>query len=519
MAQNRLTMRQIKEILRHKFQLGLSNRKISKIFKISKTTVSNYLSLAKSAGIGWPIDSDLSDSGIYEKLFTFKQPHIPQSLKQVPECEHLHLELKKKGVTLWLLWEEYKDINPEGYSYTQFRHYYNQYKSSLKLSMKQNHKAGEKMFVDYSGTGIDIVDAKTGEIKTAELFVAVLGASNYTYVEATMTQRLQDWIGSHVRAFEYFGGVPQLIIPDNLKSGVTKPCRYEPNVNNTYSDMAEHYCCAVVPARPYKPKDKSKAEVAVQIVQRWILAKLRDRIFYSLHEANEAIKKLLNDLNHRPMQKIKKSRSEIFNEIEKSELKPLPQHPYHLAQFKKVKVNIDYHIEVDAHYYSVPHIYSLKEAIVRYTDHTIEIMHNGKRIASHRRSYYKNKFTTINDHMPKSHQAHKEWSPSRLIRWGNSLDKSVGELFENILETLPHPEQGYRRCLGIMRLEKTYGKDRLVLACKRALHLRSYSYQAVKRTLKNKLEETNMPQMKISLTSVQHENLRGRSYYEKETLQ
>jgi len=519
MAQKRLTMRQIKEILRLKYDSSLSNRCIGRIFKISKTTVSKYLSMAKAAGIAWPVEQNLSDSDVYNRLFDFKQNHPIEPQKPLPDCNAIHLELKKKGVTLWLLWEEYKEIHPNGYGYTQFRHYYNQYKNSLKLSMRQTHKAGEKMFVDYSGLGIDIVDPQTGEIKTAQVFIAVLGASNYTYAEATHTQSLPDWVGSHIRTLEYFGGIPNLAIPDNLKSGVTKPCYYEPKLNVTYADMSEHYGFAIVPARVKKAKDKAKVETGVLIAQRWILAKLRNRVFYSLHEANEAIKKLLEELNHKPMQKIGKSRHEIFSEIEKPVLKPLPAYRYQMAEFKRASVNIDYHIEIDKHYYSVPHVYRGKEVVLRYTAHTIEVLCNGKRIASHQRRYQPHKFTTIPEHMPKSHREYKEWSPSRLIRWGKSLDPSVSELFENILASLPHPEQGFRRCLGIMRLEKTYGKQRLILACKRALVLRSYSYQTIKRTLKNNLETKPVPQMEMPLTSVQHENLRGATYFTQEVLQ
>lgn len=331
MAQQRLTMRQIKEILRLRHDLGLSNRRIAKALKLSKTTVSNYLSRAKAAGFTWPVDENLSDSDIYKRIFALTSDYSNRPKKALPDCPSIHLELKKKGVTLRLLWEEYLEVHPDGYSYTQFCHYYKQWAKTLRLSMRQNHVAGEKMFVDYSGTGIDIIDPKTGEVKTAELFVAVLGASGYTYAEASWSQKSSCWIHSHINAFEYFDGVSQILVPDNLKSGVTKPCRYEPDINLTYQDMVTHYGAVVIPARSKKPKDKAKAENGVLLAQRWILAALRNRKFFSVGEANEAIWELLEKLNNKPMQKIKKSRKELYLTIEKSALKPLPPYKYIFA--------------------------------------------------------------------------------------------------------------------------------------------------------------------------------------------
>lgn len=513
MSQQRLTMRQIREVLRLKNSLGFSDRQIAKMLQISKTTVSTYLSHAKVAGISWPIDESLSDSSVYQKLFPSEAPSVSTSRKPLPDFHWIHLEKKKKGVTLLLLWEEYRVDHPDGYSYTQFWEYYRQWSRTLNLSMRQDHRAGEKLFIDYSGDRILITDPKTGEQREAELFVSVLGASSYTYAEASSSQTLPDWTASHVRAFEYFGGAPELLIPDNLKSGVNKPCRYEPLINATYQEMAAYYGCAVIPARVRKPKDKAKVEGGVLLVQRWILAVLRHQIFYSLHEANAAIFELLKKLNSKKMQKIKKSRRELFEALDQPVLKPLPLEPYRFTEFKTARVNIDYHIEVDEHYYSVPCTFSGKLVEARFSGSFIEIFFDGKRIASHPRSHASHRHSTTKEHMPKSHQRYVEWTPSRILHWGESIDPSFKQLFESILKSRPHPEQGYRACLGIIRLEKNHGKERLILAVKKAIFLRSYSYQTVKRILKNRLESVGVPEEESSLLQIPHENLRGKTYY------
>lgn len=516
MSQERLTMRSFQEVLRLKFELGHSNGTIAKILGISKTTVSTYLSRAKKAGVAYPLGPEISHSAVFAKLFAPEPSSVPLS-KPLPDFALIHLELKRKGVTLLLLWDEYRAVHPDGYAYTQFCHYYKQWKGKLRLSMRQDHKAGEKMFVDYSGGKLEIIDPQTGEIKEAEMFVAVLGASGYTFAEASLSQDSPSWIASHIRAFEFFGGITEILVPDNLKSGVTKPCRYEPLINQSYHDMARHYGAVVIPARVQKPKDKAKAEIGVCLVTRWILAVLRNRRFFSLAEANEAISGLLVKLNGRSMQKIKKSRKELFETIDCPALKPLLASAYTFAEFAVVRVNIDYHIEVDEHYYSVPYALQGKQVEVRLAETTVEVFFDGKRVASHRRSHHKYAPTTLPEHMPEAHKRYAEWTPSRLINWGASLCPEAGQLFEAIMKGRPHPEQGFRSCLGIVGLEKKYGKDRLTLACRRALVLRAYSYQTLKKMLENKVENTPVPQMDLPLLSEPHENLRGASYFTGET--
>lgn len=502
-------MRKISEILRLSQESKLSNGKIAGSLGISKSTVAAYLTLAKNADVVWPLAEGQQE--LLEKQLSCGNP--PLSRRPLPEMATVHLELKKPGVTLQLLWEEYRGIHPDAYHYTQFCHYYREWEKRLGVTMRQNHVAGQKMFVDYSGDKFHVVDSTSGEVQEAELFVAVLGASSYTHAEATWTQTLPDWIASHIHAFEYFEGVSQIVVPDNLKSGVTKTCRYEPDINPTYHDLCLHYGCAVIPARPYKPRDKAKVECGVLFAQRWILAVLRHQTFFSLAELNQAIREALDKLNNRPMQKIGKSRREMYLEIEKAALKPLPQDRYVLAEFKNCRVNIDYHIEVDSHYYSVP--YTLVGDVVeaRYNQTTIEVFYKGRRVASHLRSSIPYKPTTVTEHMPRSHQKHAEWTPSRLNHWGKTVGEEVGLLFDEIMKARPHPEQGFRSCLGIMRLAKVHGNDRLKKACERALSLRSHSYRTVKNILTHKLEATTS-EVKAKTPDILHDHLRGASYYQ-----
>jgi transposase len=509
-------MHKIREILRLKNELRLSLRQISKSLNIAPSTVSLCISNAKKAGLVWPINESLSDSDIYQKMYGAMK-RSKSSQKSMPDFEWVYLELKKKGVTRELLWQEYCEQHINCLSYGRFCHAYREWTKKSKLSMRQTHKAGEKGFVDYSGKQFEVIEARTGEIKTAELFVFALGASGYTFAEATWTQQLPDWIHSHIRAFEYFKGCPEILVPDNLKSGVNKPHRYEPDINMTYADMATHYGCVVIPARIKKPKDKPKAEISVCLAQRWIMAKLRNRTFYSLKELNQAIKPLLEDLNNKPMQKIKKSRRALYEEIEKSELKILPSYPYQIAEFRVGRVNIDYHVEIERHYYSVPYTLVGKKVEAKITQHVIEISFNGKRITTHLKSHKKYRHTTLKEHMPESHRQYAEWTPSRLIKWGNSIGEPVGSLMKAIMENRPHPEQGFRSCLGLMRLAKAYGKERLIKACKRALVLKIYSSKNVGIILKNKLEDQPLPQEQLSLVSVSHSNIRGNLYYEGDT--
>jgi transposase len=432
--------------------------------------------------------------------------------KPQPDWTVIHEELRKKSVTLQLLWEEYKVQHPEGYQLTQFCEYYSRWRKKLDLSMRQTHKAGEKMFVDYAGQTVPVTDPQTGVVREAEIFVAVLGASNYTFSEATWDQSLASWTGSHVHAFEYFEGVPEIVVPDNLQSGVSKACRYEPDLNPAYHDMAVHYGTAVIPTRVRRPKDKAKVEAGVQIVERWILAALRNRTFFSLRDLNEAIAQLLEKLNARPFKKLEGSRRSWFEKIERPALRALPETPYALAEWKKARVNIDYHIELEGHYYSVPYGLVHEEVDARYTRTCVEIFFRGKRIASHLRDQRRGRHSTQREHMPKSHQHYLEWTPSRILSWAGQIGEATGKLAERILEIRQHPEQGYRSCLGILRLGKCYGPERLEAASKRALAIGASSYKSIRSILENGLDREAMPE-NLPALKTQHPNLRGRDYY------
>jgi len=508
-------MRQIREVLRLRFEKKMSGRQIGQALRVGRTTVQEYLQRAHEARLTWPLPEALNDEELQKLLFPSSPLHIEKAVpRPVPDFFHLHQELKKKGVTLQLLWEEYLQANPQGYQYTQFREYYRRWENALEPVMRQSHKAGEKLFVDYAGMTMGVVDRATGEIKQAQIFVAVLGASNYTYVEATWTQELPNWIASHVRAFEFIGGVPELLIPDNLKSGVVTAHRYEPYLNQTYQEMAEHYGTAVLPARPVKPRDKAKVEVGVQGVERRILAPLRNRTFFSLHELNEAIRELLQAYNQRPFQKLSSNRLTLFETLEKPLLKPLPSHPYEFAEWKKVRVNIDYHVEAKKHYYSVPYQLIRQQLDARLTAGIVEIFHQGKRVASHARSFVEHGHTTVLEHMPQGHRQQAEWTPVRLAQWAGESGAATRSLVEKILANHYHPEQGYRSCLGIMRLGKKYGQDRLEAACRRATNIPSPRYQHIESILKLGLDQKPFEPEQPVLPALTHEFVRGAEYYQ-----
>ncbi len=503
-------MRQIREILRLKHERGLRNRAIARACGVGVGTVSEYVSRARRAGFCWPLPPELDDMALEAQLFP--RP-APGQQRAAPDLAWVHQELKKTGVTLHLLWEEYREVHPQGYGYSQFCELYRRYFRKLKPSMRQQHRAGEKTFIDFSGKRPHIVDPKTGEEIAVELFVAALGASGYTYAEATLTQQLHDWTAVHVRMLEYFEGCTDLWVPDQLRSAVSRPCRYEPEVNRSYQELARHYGAVVIPARPRKPKDKAMVESMVLVAQRWILARLRNYTFFSLAELNAAISKLLEELNARPLQKLGVSRKELFERLDRPALKPLPVSRYEIGQWTKCRVNIDYHVEVERHPYSVPYQLIGEELEARYTATTVEIFYKGKRLDSHLRRY-DHQPSTKSEHMPSAHRAHAEWTPSRLIHWAEKTGPATGRLVEGILKSRPHPEQGYRACLGLMRLGRRYGAERLESASARAEHLRSYSYRTVKNILaaaQDRLPLEDEPAV-VAVTPV-HENIRGGSYY------
>jgi transposase len=479
---------------------------------LSRPCVRNYLARADEAGLSWPLPAELDDAQLERLLFP--PAPIPAAVERtVPDWTTVFTDMKQKNVTKFLLWQEYRGLHPNGYNYSWFCDHYRRWLGKRDLSMRQNHRAGEKLFIDYAGHTIPLINRHTGEITEAQIFVAVMGASNYTFAEATASQSLPDWIGSHRRAFEFFGGVTEILVPDNLKSGVTTPHRYEPDLNPTYNDMAQHYGVAVIPARVRRPKDKAKAEVGVQIVERWILAALRHHTFFSLHQLNRRIAELLVQLNNRPFRKLPGSRRSQFDALDRPALQPLPANPYTYADWKKARVNIDYHIEVDKHYYSVPYSLVKQELDVRFTVNTVECFYRNQRVASHARSYRVGHHTTLREHMPESHRRYGDWSPERLVRWARQYGSSTAEVVTRILQARRHPEQGYRSCLGILRLEKTYGPDRLEAACQRALLLGTLRYKSVESILKHGLDQQSSTPEVESPVPDDHDNIRGPSYY------
>jgi len=514
-AKRRLSVRKIKEVLRLHNEKGFSTRQIAKSLSIGRSTVQDYLDRTQRAGLNWCLAADLDETSLERQLYP-AVPSVAQEKRQMPSMEYLYQELKRKGVTLQLLWHEYKQANPDGYQYSRFCYHYQQWVKKLDLCLRQEYRAGEKLFVDYAGQTMEITDPQTGEIQEIQIFVATLGASNYTFAEATPSQELSSWVQSHVHAFKFFGGVPEILVPDNLKSGVTRPCRYEPDLNATYRELSEHYGTVIIPARVAKAKDKAKVESGVLQVEHWVLAPLRNRTFFSLSELQEAIAEKLEVLNNRPFQKLESTRRILFETLEKPVLKPLPVHPYVYAEWKCARVNIDYHIEVDHHYYSVPYQLVHEKLDVRFTDTSVEIFFKGRRITSHRRSYRKGAHTTLREHMPKSHQKYLEWTPSRLVRWAGQIGPHTQNLAACIIENRPHPEQGYRSCLGLLRLGKTYSPERLEAASARALQMKAYSYKNVESILKKGLDRQPLlsASSQTPLPPLEHANLRGKEYYQ-----
>jgi len=513
MAGRRLSMRKIKEVLRLNWQNGCSNKQIAQSCNIARSTVREYLKRAQEAGLTWPLDPVLDDTALENLLFPVREANS-SSRRQMPSMEYLFRELKRPKVTLQLLWYEYKQTNPEGYQYSQFSNLYRQWVKRLDVTLRQEHRAGQKLFVDYAGQTVPVVNPNTGEISQAHLFVAVLGASNYTYAEATQAEDLPSWIRAHVHAFEFFGGVTEILVPDNTKTGVTKPSRYEPDINPTYLDLAQHYRTTVIPTRPGRPRDKAKAESAVLVAERWILAALRNHTFFGLAELNRAISEKLTILNGRKFKKLDSTRKKLYETIDKPALRPPPPGPYEYAEWKKARVNIDYHIQIDRHYYSVPYQLTRNQVDVRLTSCSVEVLFKNRRVASHRRSYHQAGFTTLREHMPKSHQRYLDWTPSRIIRWASRNGPKTQDLVTHIMESRPHPEQGFRSSLGIMRLAKRYSSERLERACTRALAIKAYSYRSVESILKNGLDQKPLlPDESEDQGSATHHNIRGKHYY------
>ncbi len=512
MPARRVPLRKIREILRLLWFCGLGVRQTARSCTVSHATVLEYQRRAEEAGLCWEEVKAMAPVRLEQQLF----PQVAKpSSRPLPDWNEVYLELKSPGVTLQLLWDEYKAEHPEdGYQYSRFCELYGEWRGRLDLSMRQVHKAGEKLFVDYCGQTVPVTDPSTGESYPAQIFVAVLGASNYTYAEATRSQQLPDWIGSHQRTFEFFGGVTELVIPDNLKSGVKKPCRYEPDLNPTYQDLATHYATAVIPARVRRPKDKAKVEVGVQVVERWILACLRHRKFFSLSELNEAIRELLERLNNRPFKKLPGTRRSQFEALDRPALKPLPTQPFEYAEWLKVRVGPDYHVEVDEHFYSVPYQLVRQELEARVMAQTIECLHRGKRVACHVRSFVRGGSTTLPEHRPREHRHYAEWTPQKLVEWSRETGPATAEVVAEILISRPHPHQGFYSCLGLHKLARRYGPDRLEAACRRALAIRGLSYKSLRSILENGLDRQALPAAaEPAAVPLDHANVRGADYY------
>jgi len=512
MAQERLSMRKIREVIRLKWSSGLSNRAIARSCRIAHSTVREYLVRAEQAGLKWPLPEELDEARLSQLLFPEQAPEVEKPARPMPDWEWVRKELKKRNVTRRLLWEEYREAHPDGYGYSQYCELYRQYVKKLDPPMRQNHKAGEKLFVDYAGDTVPITNPETGEVWQAQIFVAVQGASSYTYAEAQASQEMVNWIGGHVRAMAFFGGATQIIVPDNLKQGVKSPCWYDPDINQTYLEMAQHYEVAILPTRVRKPRDKAKVEVGVQVVERWILARLRNRTFFSLEELNRAIRKLLEDLNHRNMEHLEKSRRELFEELDLPALRPLPERPYEYAFWKAARVNIDYHVEFEKHFYSVPFLLIHEEVRLRATERLVEIFHKSQRepVAIHPRNPTPGRYSTQTAHMPGNHQKTGEWSAQRLVRWAGEIGPHTAQLIQRILASRQHPEQAFRSCLGILRLSGQYAQAQMESACQMAHEARLLNYREVKAILET------LPPLASPDTSPlpTHENIRGNTYYQ-----
>jgi transposase len=512
MPMRRKSMQKIREIIRLK-EANFGERAISRTLKVSRPTVKQYINQIADAGLDFAAIEEMDDDTL-QKIIDGKSKTRSPRLEYLSSLfEYFVKELKRPGVTLQRLWEEYISDHPDGYGYSQFCYHFQQWRDTRKLTMHMDHKAGDKMFVDFTGKHLSIVNRQTGEEKDVEIFVAVLGASQRTYVEATLTQKKEDWIKVNQNALLYFGGVPHAIVPDCLKTGVTNGNKYEPDINPEYMDFARHYQTVILPARPNSPKDKALVEGAVRIVYAWIFASLRNRIFHTLEELNSAIWEELKKYNSKPMQVLKVSRIQLFNETEKNELKPLPKEKYVIRHFRRSKAQFNYHafLSDDKHYYSFPHRYRGQQLVMIYTDTVVELFCKNQRIAFHKRDRTSNGYTTIKEHMPPNHRFVSEWNPTRFINWAQNIGGYVKLVIEQILEQKQHPEQAYKVCLGILNLEKIFSRDRLNKACQRAIHFHHYSYKGIKNILERHLEDCQMdcfPQLP------EHQNIRGTHYYQ-----
>jgi len=504
-------MRQIRQALRLHLEAGLSHSQTGRALGVPKATVGKFARLARVAGVDWAVAQTLSDEELEARLY---RPAVPRAARHLePDYAHVHQELKRSGVTLQLLWEEYAQANAQAYKYTSFCIKYRLWADGLKRSMRQLHVGGDKLFIDYAGQTVPVIDAATGEIRPAQIFVAAMGASSYTYACATATQTAPDWVGSLIDALEFFGGVPRLIVPDQPRALIARPDRYEPGVGRLLQELCDHYGTAVLPARPAHPRDKPKAEVAVLVVERWILARLRNRRFFSLAELNGAIRELVVELNARAFKKLPGCRREAFEQSDRPALGPLPPTRMPIVRFKSVGVNIDYHVELDGHYYSVPHRLVRKKLELRISGTVVQAFLGQQRVAVHVYSALKGRFTTLPEHMPASHRAHLEWTPGKLLAWGQRIGVACAAVVRWQMEHRPHPEQGYRACLGLQSLARRFGHERLEAACTRAMAIRSPTYQSIKAILTHGMDRQAPKAQPAQASLPLHDNVRGPDYY------
>jgi transposase len=518
MPTERLTMRRVREVLRLKHGMGLSVRQIARSCSMSNGGVVGYLQRARAAHLSWPLPGELDDATLEALLFPSSTNTQAQNAS-LPDFPRIHQELRShRHLTLSLLWQEYKENHREaGYQYSRFCQLYRAWEKKLDAVMRQEHRAGDKTYVDHAGPTVPVIDPHSGELREASIFVAVLGASSYTYAEATWTRDLYDWIGSHVRMFEFFQGVSEAIVPDNWRTAVTKPCWYEPDLNPTYRDLAEHYNTVILPARVRKARDKAKAEAGVLLVERWILAALRHQTFVGLAALNQAVCELLVRLNHRKFRKLDTSRADLYERVDRPALKPLPAEPFIFGEWKKARVNIDYHIEIERHYYSAPFDLRHKQIEARIRAATVEIFHNNKRVAIHARSSVVGGYSTLAEHRPPNHKHYLEWTPERFISWAGKIGPSAAGVVGQILQSRRYPEQGYRACLGLMRLARSYPAERVEAACTRALAVNACSYRSVKSMLETGLDRQPIEEAKTpEAHRIMHDNVRGAAYYAEE---
>jgi len=507
-------MKKIREVIRLHWDRRASVREIAAACGIGRTTVGEYLHRAGAAGLSWPLPDELSDAELTRLLFP--RPKSGEPLRPMPDWSLVQKELsRQKGMTLLLLWREYKGEFPNGYGYSRYAGLYRSWARLGELSMLQRHKAGEKLFVDWAGLKVKVSDPKTGEVREHPVFVAALGASHYLFCKAYESEELRNWICGHVEAFGFYGALPEVVVPDNPKTGIEKACRYEPLLNPTYAELAQFYGIAVIPARVRKPKDKAKVENGVQQVERWVLAPLRDRVFFSIEEANEALAKELGALNSKVMQGPNLSRRELFEQEDRPVMRLLPVAPYVYAEWKRLKVAPDYHVECERHLYSVPFAFVGKHVDVRVSMNTVEVFFGGKRIASHLRSLSRRGFTTDSSHMPEKHRKMAEWTPERMVRWAGVVGPGTAAFVGELLCGKVHAEHGFRVCMGVIGLEKRFGTQRLDAACARATELGAFSYRSVKSILDKNLENVPVQERLVPLPS--HQNVRGGGYYNEET--